>query len=63
MEPSPAPHESPAKAADNEVSPGSLSRFKALAGRLFALDPRVFHDARTVDEEERRERRNAGKRP
>lgn len=57
MEPSPAQHEGPAKAVDSEVSPGSLSRFKTLAARLFAVDPRAFHEAKTVDEEERRARR------
>jgi hypothetical protein len=60
MEPSPAPHEGPAKAAES-VEPGSLSRFKTLARRLLAVDPSVFQEARTVDEEERRDRRNAGK--
>lgn len=38
MLPSPAPHEGPAKDADNAVEPGSLSRFKALTKRLLAVD-------------------------
>jgi hypothetical protein len=57
MEPSPAPHESPAKAADNGVGPGSLSRFKALATRLFAVDSKAFAEARAKDEDERRPKR------
>lgn len=57
MESSPAPHEGPAKAAESEVNPGSLSRFKKVAERLFAVDPRAFQEAKTVDEEERRNRR------
>jgi hypothetical protein len=57
MEPSPAPHESPGKAADNEVAPGSMSRFKTLAARLFAVDPKPFAEARVKDEEERRAKR------
>lgn len=57
MEPSPAPRESPAKAADTEASPGSLSRFKALAARLFAVDRTEFQEALARDEEERRAKR------
>lgn len=57
MEPSPAPHERPAKAADNETGPGSLSRFKALAARLFAVDRKQFQNALEKDEEERRAKR------
>jgi hypothetical protein len=57
MEPSPAPHEGPAKAGDKEVSPGSLSRFSKLAKRLFAVDPAALQEARFKDEQERRERR------
>jgi len=56
MEPSPAPHKGPAKAAD-EVSPGSLSRFKTLAAGLFAVDATRFREALAKDEEERREKR------
>lgn len=58
MERSPAPHESPAKAADTEVSPGSMSRFKALAARLFAVEPKQFREALAKDEEERRAKRS-----
>jgi hypothetical protein len=57
MEPSPAPHEGPAKAADR-VDPGSLSRFKALAARLFAVDPARFKAALAKDEAERRAKRS-----
>jgi len=57
MEPSPAPHEGPAKAAAKEIEPGSLSRFKALAGRLFAVDPTRFREELARDEEERRAKR------
>jgi hypothetical protein len=58
MEPSPAPHESPAKGAAKEpVEPGSLSRFKALAKRLFATDREAFQDALKKDEAERRAKR------
>lgn len=57
MEPSPAPLESPAKAADKETNHGSLSRFKALTAKLFALDRAKFQGALKKDEEERREKR------
>jgi hypothetical protein len=57
MEPSPAPHESPGKAADKEVSPGSVSRFRDLARRLFAVDRAEFQEAMHKDEEERRAKR------
>lgn len=57
MEPSPAQHEGPAKAVESATSPGSLSRFKALAARLFAVDPAAFASARERDEEERRAKR------
>ena len=57
MEPLPAPHEGPAKAAESEVSPGSLSRFKTLAARLFAVDPERFKKALAEDEAERRAKR------
>ena len=58
MEPSPAPHEGPAKAAESEAAtPGSLSRFKALTARLFAVDPVRFKKALAEDEAERRAKR------
>lgn len=57
MESSQAPHESPAKVADNEVEPGSMSRFRALAAKLFDTDPETFRDARAKDEAERRAKR------
>jgi hypothetical protein len=57
MEPSQAPHESPAKDVDKEVSPASLSRFKTLAARLFAVDPEAFREAREKDEAARRAKR------
>jgi len=57
MEPSPAPHESPGKAADKEVSRESMSRFRDLARRLFAVDRDEFQDALRKDEEERRAKR------
>ncbi len=56
MQPSQAPPESPAKAAD-PVRPKSLSRFKALAAKLFDMDPETFQEARVKDEEERRAKR------
>ena len=58
MEPSPQQHESPAKVAANEpVEPGSLSRFKRLARKLFAVDRGEFQEALRKDEEERRAKR------
>jgi len=59
MEPSPQrQHESPAKdAANQEVEPGSLSRFKRLAARLFAVDREEFRDALAKDERARRAKR------
>lgn len=58
MEPSPAPHETPAKGAANEtVEPGSVSRFKDLARRLFAVDRKEFEEAREKDEAERAAKR------
>lgn len=57
MEPSPAPHEGPAKAAER-VDPGSLSRFKALTARLFGVDPARFKQALAADEVERRAKRS-----
>ena len=56
MEPSPAHHEGPAKAVD-DVGSGSLSRFKTLAARLFAVDPTRFREALAKNEEERRAKR------
>jgi hypothetical protein len=56
MESSPAPHESPAKAADR-IEPGSLTRFRNLASRLFGVDPKAFKEAREKDEAERRAKR------
>jgi hypothetical protein len=58
MEPSPAPLEGPGKAAESETSPGSLSRFKTLAARLFAVDPARFKAALAKDEAERRAKRS-----
>lgn len=58
MEPSQAQHEGPAKAAESEAGPGSLSRFKALTARLFAVEPTRFRKALAKDEEERRQRRS-----
>lgn len=58
MEPSPAPHESPAKGAANEsVEPGSLAKFKRLARKLFAVDREEFQKALEQDERERRAKR------
>jgi hypothetical protein len=58
MEPSPAPRESPAKAAASEkVEPGSVARFKRLAKRLFAVDREEFRKALDKDERERRAKR------
>lgn len=57
MEPSPAPHESPAKAAEKDVGPGSLQRFRNLASRLFGVDQKAFAEARAKDEAERRAKR------
>jgi len=57
MEPSPAPHEGLAKAADTEVAPGSLSRFQTLAARLFAVDPERFRATLAKDVAERRAKR------
>lgn len=58
MQPSPAPHESPAKVADSEkVEPGSLSRFKLLTRKLFAVDRKAFEQTLEKDEAERRAKR------
>jgi hypothetical protein len=58
MEPSPAPHESPAKDVGNEkVRRGSIARFKALSARLFAISRKDFVEALEKDEKERRAKR------
>jgi hypothetical protein len=57
MEPSPAPHESPAKGAERETGPGSLKRFRNLASRLFGVDQESFREARERDEADRRAKR------
>lgn len=58
MEPSPAPPESPAKGGDKErAERGSLSRFKALAGTLFATDTKAFKQVLEREQAERREKR------
>lgn len=58
MELSPASPESPAKGAANEkIELGSLSRFKRLAARLFAVDREQFQQALEKDERERRAKR------
>jgi hypothetical protein len=54
---SPPPPERPAKAADQEVKPGSVSRFKALGARLFGVDREEFLELQRKDEEERRAKR------
>jgi hypothetical protein len=57
MVPSPAPHESPAKAADKEVEPGSLSRFRRLAKHLFNVDQKEFQGELEKDKAERAAKR------
>jgi len=57
MEPSPAPTEGPAKAAEKEVRSGSMSRFKRLAKGLFNTDQDEFREALKKDEAERRAKR------
>lgn len=57
MEPSPAQPESPAKVADKEVSPGSLSRFKALAKHLLGVGPAEYRTAAAKEEAERAKHR------
>lgn len=58
MEPSPAQREGPVKDAANEpVESGSLSRFRALAKRLFSVDREEFVRALKNDERERRAKR------
>ena len=56
MEPLPhPPNESPAKgAAHEQVEPGSIARFKALAKRLFAVERGEFQNAVKQDAEIRR---------
>ena len=57
MSPSPAPTERPDKAAESVVEPGSLSRFKRLASRLFGVDRDAFAGALSADKKEREKRR------
>lgn len=57
MLPSPPPHESPVKAVEESVEPGSIARFRTLAARLFALDRASFGAAADADEKERAKRR------
>lgn len=57
MEPSPQPHENPAKGADEKVPSGSMSRFKRLARHLFGVDQTAMQEAREKDAAERRARR------
>jgi len=57
MEPSPAPHESPAKGAEKEVPLGSMSRFKRLAKGLFGVDRTEFQETLKKDEADRRAKR------
>ena len=54
---SPPPPESPVKDVDRDVGPGSLSRFKNLASRLFGIDPERFRGALSADKAERAKRR------
>lgn len=57
MQPSPAPHESPAKDVEKPVEPGSLSRFKRATMHLFGVDRAKFSEAVKKDEAERRAKR------
>lgn len=58
MEPSAQQHETPDRGEARElVEPGSVSRFTALAKRLFAVKRKDFEEALRKDEEERRDRR------
>lgn len=57
MEPSPAPPESHGAAVDKEAIRKSVSRFKALAGMLFAADPKRFREELDKDKAERRAKR------
>lgn len=60
MEPSPAPHERPAKAeASDPVKPGSLSRFERLAQHLFGVDRDEFKKALKEDDAARRAKRGS----
>lgn len=59
MEPSPAPHEGPAKAEDNEPTASEASRFKALTRRLFAVDQKAFREAYRKHAKERPAKRKA----
>jgi len=57
MEPSPAPHEGPAKAAESEPKESTLLRFKRLTTRLFGVNRDEFQEALKRDEAERRAKR------
>ena len=57
MEPSPQQHEIPVKDAESATPTGSLTRFKELARRLFAVDRKEFQETLRKDEEERRVKR------
>lgn len=59
MQHSPPRSESRAK-AEESTEPGTLARFKSLAGRLFGLDRRTFLEAAQSDERERAKRRALG---
>ena len=53
MQPSKAPPESQGKDEESGMKTGALSRFKALAGKLFDLDAPTFREERIKDEEKR----------
>jgi hypothetical protein len=57
MEPSPAPHESPAKGAESDQPETTLLRFKRLTTRLFGVNRDEFQEALKKDEAERRAKR------
>jgi hypothetical protein len=57
MSPSQPPLEGQDKAVDEPVEAGALGRFRNLASRLFAVDPKVFNEAKAKDEKERAKRR------
>ena len=57
MEPSPAPHESPAKGEAEPKPESTLLRFKRLTTRLFGVDQGEFREALSRDEVERRAKR------
>ncbi len=57
MEPSPAPHESPAKGEAEPKAESTLLRFNRLTTRLFGVDQGEFRKALEKDEEERRAKR------